>query len=234
VLAHRGASGLAPENTLPAVQRARDLGVDGVEVDVQRTSDGVLVLVHDDTWMRTAGLDAAVAATPWEAVRGLDAGSWFGSEFAATPPPRLDDLLVLARAGLFCNLEIKSPEKHPGLGDDVVAAVRRSGAGANVLMTCFDAGVVETLARAHPDLAFGYLAAQPPLRDDPAVRAQSLLADWILREPGLVKAAHAAGRKIYSWSVDDPATWRRLARLGVDGIITNHPERFVRAPARRF
>ena len=116
VVAHRGASGRAPENTLASLALAAELGAPWAEVDVQRTADGVLVLVHDDTWARTAGLERAIRDTPWETVRGLDAGGWFAPRFRGEAPPSLDRVLEFASGRLGLDLEIKSPQDHPGLG----------------------------------------------------------------------------------------------------------------------
>jgi glycerophosphoryl diester phosphodiesterase len=232
IVAHRGASGTAPENTLAALRRGLQLGASWAEVDVQRTSDGVLVLVHDETWRRTTGMDARISDVPWSEVRRLDAGGWFSSRYAGEPPPRLEEVLSLTSAGLHLDLEIKSPQDHPGLGLQVVEAVRRAGAGSHVLLTCFDAAVIEQVADAAPDVACGYLASHGPLGDHPRVRALSLHDDWILAEPDLVSRARASGRSVWAWTVDDPQVGARLEALGVESIITNHPERFLPGAAR--
>ena len=225
VIGHRGASGLAPENTLPALQLAHDLGADGVEVDVQRTSDGVLVLVHDADWRRTTGHPGDVRRTPWETVRGLDAGSWFGAAYAGVAPPRLEDVLEFARDRLLLNVEIKSPERDPGLAEAVVAAVRRQRAEAHVLLTSFDHDCIDALADASTDLAFGYISERAVERSHPRVTTLSLAADRVVHRPELIAAAHAQGRRVLVWTVDAVETARQLAASGVQGILTNHPER---------
>jgi glycerophosphoryl diester phosphodiesterase len=227
IIAHRGASGQAPENTLVALQRAAELGAKWVEVDVQRTSDGVLVLVHDDTWERTTAYAGDIAATPWSKVQGLDAGAWFDGAFAGEHPPRLDEVLHATASSLQLNLEIKSPENHPRLAAEIVELVRRAGAIERVLLTCFDHGVVDTLAEFAPDFQLGYLASRPPLGADTRVGTWALRSDWVESDPDLVRQAHAAGREVIVWTVDDVERAARLEQLGVDGLITNYPERFV-------
>jgi glycerophosphoryl diester phosphodiesterase len=234
VVAHRGASAFAPENTLAALRLASDLGAEWAEVDVQRTSDGVLVLVHDDSWKRTAGLDAAIRDTPWETVRKLDAGSWRAPEFAGEHPPRLDEVLEQLGRRLCFNLEVKSPENHPGLGPEVAAAVHRQGLARRVLLTSFDADLVEALAESEPDLEVGYLSARPIDRKHPRVRTYSLLHELVLADPSIVAEAHGRGCRVYVWTVDEPRIARRLARIGVDGIITNRPERMLSRLRWRF
>ncbi len=223
VIAHRGASGRAPENTLAALELAIDSGARWAEVDVQRTSDGVLVLVHDDTWLRTGGLDRAIAATPWNAVRGLDVGGWFAPHFAGQAPPTLEAALRLE--SLSFNLEIKSPEHHPDLGFDVVAAVRRMGAAARVLLTSFDAGLVEALADAAPELQFGYLSVRPPERRHARIRTFVLAEDHIV--PAWVRERHAEGSVVWAWTVDDVSRAQALRDAGVAAVISNYPERLA-------
>lgn len=232
VVAHRGASGSAPENTLAALARAAALGAPWAEIDVQRTSDGVLVLVHDDTWKRTAGHSGRVEATPWSVVRALDAGSWFGAAFAGERAPRLDDVLEWSRSRLRLDLEIKSPENHPGIGSQVVERIRAHGVADRVLVTSFDADLVEALAASTPDVAFGYLAAAPVERAHPAVRAQALHAEVLLRDPDSCRRLHASGCRVLAWTVDDAGTAERLEAQGVDALITNHPERFLEGGRR--
>ena len=226
IVAHRGASGSAPENTLAALRRALELGARWAEVDVQRTADGVLVLVHDDSWQRTAGLDRPICDTPWDVVRQLDAGLWFDARFAGEPPPRLEDTLELAARGLCLDLEIKSPERHPGLGEQVVDAVRRAGVAARVLLTSFDTALVERLADQAPDVACGYLSTHLEPGEHPRVRSLAVHAAALEAEPEAARRA-TAKYEVLAWTVDDLPCAVRLADLGVRAIVTNHPERFL-------
>jgi glycerophosphoryl diester phosphodiesterase len=232
VVAHRGASGLAPENTLAALRRAQAIGATWAEVDVQRTSDGVLVLVHDDTWERTAGDRRAIAAVPWDVVRGFDAGSWYDAAHAGEPPATLDAALDLAKRGLHLDLEIKSPAHHPGLAADVVAAVRRAGVADRVLLSCFDPDVVESVADAAPDVAAAYLASAPLARRHPRVATYVLHHAVVTGQPEYVAELRARGARSWTYTVDDAATARAVSAAGARAVITNHPERFLGAAAR--
>ena len=231
VLAHRGAAAVAPENTWAAIARAIDLGADGVEIDVQRTSDGVLVLVHDDDWRRTTGIAAPVRTTPWERVRAFDAGSWFGAEFRGTPPPTLQAALEQLPDATFVDIEIKSPERDAGLGAAVLAAVRPHAARLRVLLTSFDHGCIESLAAAAAGVECGFLS-DTVLEPRPGRWHQALAHAALLAQPAHVERVHRAGALVFAWTVDDPAVARRLAELGVDGIITNDPG-CVRSALRR-
>lgn len=222
LLAHRGASAYAPENTRPALQLAIRQGADGVEVDVQPTSDGVPVLVHDDDWWRTAGEPAPVRDLGWDAVRRLDAGSWFAPEFRGVPPGTLEDALEIAGSRLV-NLEIKSPRPDDGLAQSVATRVRRLGLQSRVLFTSFDHACIDALARSCDDLELGYLVREGVGSLPRTVRTLVLHFDALLARPEIARQAHADGRCVLAYTVDDPATAKQLRRVHVDGIITNDP-----------
>lgn len=226
MIAHRGASARAPENTLPALQEALRQGAAGVEVDVQRTSDGVLILVHDDDWRRTTGHAGRVRETPWDEVQRLDAGSWFGADFAGVPVPRLETALEHLPPGCFVNLEIKSPHLDAGLSDAVAAAAAPFKQRLHFLLTSFDTSCIERLA-AKTDLACGILADRV-LGPRPGVPTQSLHYAAILARPEQVERVHAAGGLLLAWTVDDARVAAELRDLGVDGIITNDPGRIAK------
>ena len=219
---------MAPENTLPALVRAMELGADGVEIDVQRTADGVLVLVHDDDWRRTTGVAAPVRATRWAEVQTFDAGVWFGSAFRGTPPPTLQAALERLPDGSFVDVEIKSPELDAGLGEAVLAAVQAHRSRLRLLLTSFDHDCIARLAAVAPDLEYGLLDRIRP-EPRPECKHQVLAHESLLEEPAHVARVHGCGGRVFAWTVDDPALGRALAALGVDGVITNDPARLRRA-----
>jgi len=225
IIAHRGASGIAPENTLAALRAAATAGARWAEVDVQSSSDGVLVLVHDDTWQRTAGLNRDVAACPWEVVRRLDVGAWFATAFRGEAVPTLDDVLDFAHDDLHLDLEIKSPQNHADLGPRVLAAIRRHDAFDRVLCTCFDADVVEALASDEPRLHCGYLSAITVERRHPRIRTYAIHSAALQAAPDWITRVRAEGGTVWAWTVDEPDEVQALARLGVEAVITNRPER---------
>lgn len=223
LVAHRGASDVAPENTMPAIERALDAGVDAIEIDVQRTSDDVLVLVHDTSWRRTTGVDADVRALAWTRVRTLDAGAWFGAGHRGVRPPRLDEVLEAVKGRVALDLEIKSPERDPGLADAVVAAVRAHGMQHGVLLTSFDHRCIDALALAVEDIALGYIAQRPIERWRERVRVHAYETRTLLANQALLQRAHQRGHSVLAWTVDDERDARRLLHAGVDGIVTNRP-----------
>lgn len=239
-IAHRGASHDAPENTLAAVRRAVELGADLVEVDVQRTRDGALVLMHDETVRRTT--DAARVlrtATSWRIgdltlaqVRRLDAGSWKGAEHAGEGVPTLGEVLaVLEVTSCGLLLEVKAPSSHPGIVADLAdEIVGRAGSAARavrngLVVQSFDIAAMKELKTRLPDLRIGLLG-QPGRANLPA------LASWADQvNPGhrrltasYLEELRAHGMGCLTWTVDSAAGMRRACRLGVDGVITNRPD----------
>lgn len=250
-IAHRGASSEAPENTLAAVRRAVQLGADMVEVDVQRTRDGVLVLMHDATLTRTT--DAALVfpdRAPWSVadfsyaeLRRLDAGAWMDRRFAGEPVPTLLDVLRLLHGtatGLL--LEVKRPDLHPGVVADVVSTlhllpgvVERALSGGRLVVQSFDVAAMKEHKTRAPEVPVGILGA-------PARENLPALATWAdLVNPhhlgvgsGYVRALQEEGMRCLTWTVDGGPAMRRAVALGVDGIITNHPARLSARLAARL
>lgn len=243
-VAHRGASARAPENTLAAVRLAADLGADMVEVDLQRTRDGALVLLHDAGLGRTT--DAATrlrGRSPWsvgsltlEEVRRLDAGSWKAPEFAGEPVPTLAETLTVvgARPGMRLLVELKLPERHPGIVADLAAELAAAHAGgvidlARVVVQSFHVASVKELKARCPELVVGVLGL-PPREHLPALGtwAGQVNPHHAALDAGYVEAVHANGMRCLTWTVDHRFAMRRVLRAGVDGVITNRPDVFLR------
>lgn len=250
-IAHRGASALAPENTLAAIRRAIELGCDLVEVDVQRTRDGALVLVHDVDLARTT--DAAgvlphrapwrVADLTYAELARLDAGSWFSPTYAGEPIPTLEQAVdLLDRSGTGLQLEVKQPHLHPGIARDVLAALRfRNGyidsavRAGRLVVQSFDHDVMRDVAELEPAIPVGLLG-HPPVRRLPA------LAEWASQvnphhrraTTAYVAAVHAVGLECLVWTADRAADMERALALGVDGVISNRPDVLQRVLADRL
>ena len=230
-VAHRGSSASAPENTLAAARLAVAAGCDLVEVDVQRTRDGALVLVHDTDLERTTGHRAAVADVTLAELRRLDAGSWFSPVYAGERVPTLDELLdLLQGSGTGLLLEVKRPDLHPGIAVDVARCLRaRPLPPDRVIVQSFDHPVMRQLSRHAPELAVGLLGHPP-------VRRLAELARWAAyvnphhrrASSAYVAAVHAAGMGSMVWTADTDADLRRAVSLGVDGVISNRPDALLR------
>lgn len=233
VVAHRGNSTVAPENTLAAIASAVASGADCVEIDVHLTLDGVPVVIHDDLLDRTTDGTGPVAAARADEVAALDAGSWFSREFAGEPVPRLDDVLVLlAAAG---NVDLLLEMKGAWDTADVVrvaGSVATRGLTDRVVAQSFSVATVAALAAAAPELRRGLLVTTG---DDGVLdlcRELGAVAcnphGLVLRErPELVVLAHAAGLTVTPWTLNEPAQWAAVHELGVDGVITDCPAELI-------
>ncbi|WP_255952572.1 glycerophosphodiester phosphodiesterase [Streptomyces odontomachi] len=246
VVAHRGASGYAPENTLKAVDAAHDLGIDWVENDVQRTKDGVLVIIHDTDLKRTTDAEEVFPdRSPWRVgdftaaeIARLDAGSWKDRRFAGTRIPTLTQYLRrIDENGQNLLMEIKSPELYPGLEGDVLKVLGREHwldpghLRHRLIIQSFSADSVRTVHTLRPDIKTGFLGT-PAVADLPAYAAftdqinpdhTTVSADYVAAVHAL-KGAHGARLETYTWTVNDADTARNVAGHGVDGVITNYPD----------
>ncbi len=245
-VAHRGASAVAPENTLEAVDAAHQMGIDWVENDVQRSKDGELVVMHDDNLARTTNVEEVypdrapwkVADFTWKEISRLDAGGWKGEEWAGARVPTLKQYMKrVTQNRQKLVLEIKKPELYPGIEKEILTELRRTGwlsraAVRNKLVVqSFGADSIRTVHKLRPDVKTGFLGT-PAVADLPAYAAFS---DQINSNHGTVSADYYAavhalegphGKRLesYTWTVDDPARAVELAGWGADGIITNKPD----------
>jgi glycerophosphoryl diester phosphodiesterase len=244
VVAHRGASAQAPENTLAAVRRAVALGVDMVEVDVQRTRDGALVLMHDASLVRTTDVRARFPRrSPWgvadltlDELRTLDAGSWHSPLYAGERVPTLGEVLdLLEPTGVGLLLELKRPDLHPGVVDDLaVELVRRprqlrAPRPAGLVVQSFNVPAMKELKTRLPQLPVGLLGRPAP-DNLPALGswADQVNPQHLRADGDYVEAVRQAGLDCLVWTVDRPRGMARALGLGVDGIISNRPDVLLR------
>lgn len=228
--AHRGASAYCPENTMAAFAEAILLGATGIETDIQRTRDGKLVCIHDESLLRTTGLNQLVCETDYEELADLDAGSWFGAEFAGERIPTLDQLLELASdSDLVLNLELKNGVVlYPGMEAEVLAAVREAGLAERVILSSFNhysLALCKTLAS---DIRTGILYMEGLYRPwdyAATLQADALHAYHYAVLPEWVGEAAGHGIAYHPFTVNEERELRRLIEAGVAGIITDYPDR---------
>ncbi len=230
VIAHRGASDLAPENTLASVELAWRLGADAVEVDVRLTRDGRIVVIHDETTDRTAGRHLEVAATDAPQLRLLDVGRHKHPRFAGERIPYLEELLQTVPPGRQLFVEIKcGPEILPPLVETIAGSGKRS----QVVIIGFSLVTVRAAKAALPDVPAYWLCDKRVLSSYERALAEQasvcgldgLDVHWTGLTRRFIRAAKAAGLRLYVWTVDDPAQALRLMVMGIDGITTNRPGR---------
>ncbi len=233
IIGHRGASYIAPENTMSSFQLGWEKGAD-VELDVYLTKDNRIVVIHDDTTKRTAGTDLKVAESTSDELRKLDVGSFKSEEYAGEKIPFLSEVVKTIPPGRRLFVEIKcGQEILPYLRELLV----RSGKLSRIVIIGFDLDTV-TMSKEMIDVPTYWLRGTEKTKDT---------EEWIPHDPQLVQTAKdkgldgldvhyagvtkefvdavkAAGQKLYVWTVDDPEEAARLVKLGIDGITTNRPE----------
>lgn len=231
-IAHRGAAGTRPELTRPAFERALELGVDMIELDVQLTSDGELVVLHDRALGRTVAGSGPVRACTLAELQRLDAGVWFAPTWAGAQVPSLDEVLALTAGRAELNVEIKSPAPD---WDATAAALldllERHGRLGRTIISSFERGALDAVRQRSAAARLGVLwhtaELEPMWAAAAALAAVAVHPHWALVDAEVVTQARAAGRQVIVWTVNDPDAIAALAGLGVDGIISDFPERLA-------
>jgi glycerophosphoryl diester phosphodiesterase len=232
VIAHRGASGHAPENTLAAFKRAVALGASLIETDLHLSRDAHFVAIHDDTVNRTTNGQGQVHDLTLADLRRLDAGSWFGSEFTGERIPTLEEILEFSKKNdVVFYLELK-PSGAWGGEHALISALRQSEEIARTVVISFDAGVIGALRKIEPTLMTGLLfdgQMDQPLERAVEVGARQLAIRGDLVTPALIAEARKRDLQVVCWTVNQPAHMRMLIEAGVDGIMSDYPDRLVAA-----
>ena len=230
VVAHRGNSSVAPQNTLAAFEAAWRAGADCVELDVQLTADGRVVVIHDDTVDATTDGTGPVSGYTLETIRALDAGRWFSPAYAGQRVPTLDEVVAfLRRREIDLLLELKdawSPDDVALCTEPLLSA----GLASRVVVQSFDVGTVAALRDAAPELRRGLLLEAVPddlddLADELGVVTVNPDGTLLLAHPTFVAQRHAAGHEVAVWTLDEPWEWQTAERLRVDAVITDCPDR---------
>ncbi|EHM10770.1 glycerophosphoryl diester phosphodiesterase [Thermanaerovibrio velox DSM 12556] len=233
VIGHRGAAGLAPENTLGAIRKGLELGVQGIEVDVQLTRDGKPVIIHDFSVDRTSNGTGEVANLTLEEIRRLDAGSWFGREFQGERIPTLVEVLETVPPNVMLNLELKQITfQRRGLEEAVAKELKQFGRWDNVVVSSFDHKALETIKGLLEDLRIGlltynYLLNPQVYLDSLGFQAYSVHPAFELVDQQDCKAYKERGLKVFCYTVNHHETAREIEALGVDGIFTDRPDLFL-------
>ena len=232
IIGHRGASGHAPENTLAAFKKAIALGATFIETDLQLSRDARFVAIHDDTLDRTTNGQGKVHDQTLAALRRFDAGSWFGSDYTGERIPTLEEILEFSKKNdIVFYLELK-PSGSWGGEHALIGALRESGEVARVVVISFDHTILAGLRTIEPTLMTGVLydgQLANPLTTAVDVGARQLVVRGDLVTPAMIGEARKRDLQIVCWTVNHPAHIRLLIAAGVDGIMSDYPDRLVAA-----
>lgn len=224
-IAHRGASGTFPENTLAAFRAAIEAGARMCELDVQLSRDRAVVVMHDDTVDRTTDGHGAVADLTLAELRRLDAGARFkDGAIRGERVPTLDEVFEAVAGRCALNVELK----EAGFEREVAAIMRKWTAIADSAVSSFDWRALETVRAIEPEIKIGVLAEKNPDKLISAavrMRAYSVNPRYDMATREFCDRAHREGLMVLTWTVDAPELMRYVIDAGVDGIMTNYPER---------
>lgn len=228
IYAHRGASALAPENTLDAFQLAYQLGADGIELDVMLTADDELIVIHDDSVERTTDGHGKVAEMSLAALRELDAGSHFSETFRGEKLPTLTEVYAALGGKLIINVELKN-YAHPfdSLTPKVVALTEQFHLEDNVLLSSFNPINLSKAHALNPSLRLGLLTSPGSKLMQGAIGSlfpyHALHPYYEDVTEVMVERLHSMQKQLNTWTVDAPEDLLRMRACGVDGIICNNP-----------
>ena len=240
-ISHRGFSGAAPENTLAAFKKAIEVGSDMIELDVHLSKDGEVIVIHDDTLKRTTTGNGRVSDFNLQELRTLDAGIWSGYQFRGEKIPTLKEVFELTRGKILLHIELKEEELGRygliDLTDRTLKEVERAGMLDQVLFGSFNLSAVDRVREKYPRLPVALIYNKPwsfP-QDAMGKRALSILScsGTVLNQANLSKA-HEQGIKVFVWTLNTEAHIEHFLNIGVDGIITNHPDRLIKILQKRL
>jgi glycerophosphoryl diester phosphodiesterase len=222
IIAHRGASLAAPENTMAAIDRAIADGADWIEIDVQESADGEVVVIHDRDLMKLAGVSLRVSEATVEQLAGIDIGSWFAPEFSEERVPLLADVLAKVKGRSKLIVELKYYGRDEQLEQRVVELIEAAGMQDDTMIMSLEFSGVQKVRALRPDWKVGLLSARA-VGDLTRLDVDFLAVQFALARGALVRATHAADKELYVWTVNDPLSISQMMSLGVDGVITDEP-----------
>lgn len=233
VIAHRGFSGKAPENTLVAIRRAIDIGADMVEVDVTMTRDGHVILLHDETLKRTTNGKGKPFKKSLAKIRSLDAGSWFAPEFAGERIPTLAEALETVKDRVLINIEIKSEAVKHGVVPKVAALIVEHGMLDQVVVSSFSPEALRRMKITAPDVVTASLfnkkihTGRDPLEIVQEVGSRGFNISGKRLTPAMIDRCHRHQIPVAVYTVNEAPVMHRLVEMGVDAVFTDHPDRML-------
>ncbi|WP_312502375.1 glycerophosphodiester phosphodiesterase [Lacrimispora sp.] len=223
ITAHRGSSREAPENTMAAMAKAVDDLADFVEIDVQETKDGVVVLGHDISLKRVTGINRNVSSYTFEELRHLDVGKWFSADYEGERIPSLEETMEFCKGRININIEIKDLGSRSELPDKVRELIEKYQMKEQCVVTSVRLSYLSRIKELDPDIRTGYIisAAYGDYYSSDAIDFISLRSSFVSER--LVESAHKKGKAVHAWTVNNKSEMERMKMLGVDNIITDYP-----------
>jgi len=223
ITAHRGSSRAAPENTMAAMARAVDDLADFVEIDVQETKDGVVVLGHDISLKRVSGINRAISSYTFEDLQQLDVGKWFSADYEGERIPSLEEVMEFCKGRININIEIKDLGSGSELPDKVRELIEKYQMKEQCVVTSVRLSYLSRMKEMDPDIRTGYIisAAYGDYYSSDSIDFISLRSSFVSER--LVEAAHKKGKAVHAWTVNNKSEMERMKMLGVDNIITDYP-----------
>ena len=223
ITAHRGSSSGAPENTMAALEKAVEEMADRAEIDVQETADGVIVLCHDTSLKRVAGINKKVSDLTLEQIKKLDVGSWFSSEYQGEQIPTLEEVMEYAKGKIDLNIEIKNLGNSSGLPEKVIELVEKHEMQEQCVITSTNRFYLKRVKDVNPEIRTGYIisAAYGNFYSDEFIDLISIRSSFVTER--MIESAHEAGKAVHAWTVNGKVEMERLKQLGVDDMITDRP-----------
>ncbi len=239
IIAHRGFSGKAPENTMAAFRKALGLGVDGIELDIHLSNDGQLAVIHDEDVSRTTDGKGLVENMSSEELRNLDAGNWFSGKFRGERIPFLEEVMQLVSGSVTLWIEIKKGSRlYSGIEQKAIALIEKYRAEQWCVLHSFEPEVLENISSLRPGLPVFYTLelASPRIFENfirsPLPRlsnAKGFNVNHDAIDADCIKAAGERNMKVLAWTVNEEKDLREMLEMGVDGIISNYPDKAKKA-----
>ncbi len=234
VIAHRGFSGEYPENTMLAFEKALEAGADGIEMDIHLSKDGEVMIIHDEALMRTAGLPGVVSDYTRSELERISAGKTQKDSFGFTPIPSLEEYLsfMSQHKDKFTNIELKTaPQYYPGIEEKALALVKRFGLEENIIWSSFNWLSVVKLKKIAPKMEGGLLFSGMKLYDMASIikdlGIEYFHPDYNDLTDEIVEGLHDGGVGLNVWTVNDEMDMAACSTWGINGLITNYPDRAI-------
>ncbi|MBR3683628.1 MAG: glycerophosphoryl diester phosphodiesterase membrane domain-containing protein [Lachnospiraceae bacterium] len=223
VMAHRGDSSLAPENTMAAFEAAMDDMADWIELDVQMTKDGVVVVTHDTNLKRVTGLNKNIWEVEYKDICGLDAGGWFSADYEDECIPTLEEVLAYTDGEIRLNIEMKPNGRETGFEEEVIRLVREYDVEDSCMICCMQYKTLERIKKLAPEIETTYVLIMAYADFWKADAADSFSISYGMLDKNVVANIKNIGKDVYVWTVNTKEQMLKAIDMGVDGLITDYP-----------